>query len=95
MSILNWLIEWYSSQCDGDWEHCYGVKIYTADNPGWCVDIDILGTSVEGKEFSLFQYDNGDADWIICKVKDGRFIGAGDSSKLEEIIQIFKEWVEQ
>lgn len=51
MSPLTWLQEWYYSQCDGDWEHCYGVKIYASDNPGWCVNIDMLGTSVEGKEF--------------------------------------------
>ena len=36
-----------------------------------------------------------DEDWILCYVKDCRFEGAGDPSKLEEIIQRFKEWVEQ
>lgn len=29
--------------------------------------------------------------WIICQVKEGQFRGSGDSSKLEEIIKIFKE----
>ena len=39
--------------------------------------------------------ENEDEDWILCYVKDCRFEGAGDPSKLEEIIRRFKEWVEQ
>lgn len=33
-SLLYRLQQWYHSMCDGDWEHCYGVKIETSDNPG-------------------------------------------------------------
>ena len=29
------LDEWYQRRCDGLWEHRYGVKIETCDNPGW------------------------------------------------------------
>jgi hypothetical protein len=32
--ILPWLQGWYATQCDGDWEHEYGVSIETLDNPG-------------------------------------------------------------
>ena len=38
-SELEALQHWYESQCDGDWEHEFGVKIGTLDNPGWMVDI--------------------------------------------------------
>ena len=38
---------------------------------------------------------NTDDDWISCRVRDGHFEGAGDPSKLEDIIERFKEWVEQ
>lgn len=93
--MLKWLEEWYKSQCDGEWEHYYGINIYNCDNPGWCVDIDIVDTSIERKDFNSVHYDNGDNDWIICQVKEGQFRGSGDTSKLEEIIHIFKEWVEQ
>lgn len=34
-NIFEWLQKWYKSQCDGDWEHEYGIKIETVDNPGW------------------------------------------------------------
>ncbi|MET9563851.1 Imm53 family immunity protein [Streptomyces tauricus] len=30
---------WYAQQCDGDWEHEWGVEIAMLDNPGWNVSI--------------------------------------------------------
>lgn len=35
------LQNWYASQCDGEWEEQYGVKIDTLDNPGWNVRIGL------------------------------------------------------
>ena len=26
-NLLKWLDDWYESNCDGDWEHSYSVKI--------------------------------------------------------------------
>lgn len=94
MNMLNWLMKWYKANCDGDWEHLYGVKIYTVDNPGWSVIIDLLGTPSEDKPFQKIQVDNGDEDWIVCIKKDSVFKGSGDPNKLEEILGIFKEWTE-
>ncbi|MEW1657997.1 Imm53 family immunity protein [Streptomyces sp. NPDC093707] len=37
---LSSLTAWYTSQCDGDREHEYGIRIETLDNPGWSVEID-------------------------------------------------------
>ena len=31
------LQRWYVAQCDGEWEHAYGVEIGTLDNPGWSI----------------------------------------------------------
>ena len=38
-NALQALQQWYLAQCDGDWEHGYGVSITTLDNPGWSLDI--------------------------------------------------------
>lgn len=46
MDVFTWLQDWYIQNCDGDWEHCYGIKIETLDNPGWCIDIDLIGTNL-------------------------------------------------
>ncbi|MDL2225935.1 immunity 53 family protein [Eubacteriales bacterium OttesenSCG-928-M02] len=92
--ILVWLQEWYKKQCDGDWEHLFGIKIYNIDNPGWRVVIDLLDTDLEDKIFEKMFIDHGDHSWITCFVRDGKFEGAGDSNRLLEILTIFKEWAE-
>jgi len=45
---LLWIQKWYKSQCNGDWEHEYGVKIETVDNSGWYVTINLMDTNLEG-----------------------------------------------
>lgn len=94
METLQWIQEWYKSNCDGYWEHMYGVKIDTLDNPGWIVQIDLLDTPLEQKEFDRVQYDKNDEEWFICSKENGIFKASGGPSKLEEILQIFKIWVE-
>lgn len=95
MSILNWLSEWYSFNCDGSWEHFYGVKIETLDNPGWSVTIDLTDTPLDNKAFEEYEIDNGDEDWIRCWVENHVFHGVGDSRKLEMILLKFKEYAEK
>ena len=94
MDILNWLMKWYQSNCDGYWEHLYGINIETLDNPGWSVDINLNDTTFENKIFNSIKYHKSDNDWIICRVENSIFKGGGDSSKLEEIFKIFKSWIE-
>lgn len=98
MSTINELQEWYLFQCDGDWEHGFGVKINTLDNPGWTLDIDLEGTDLEEKVFVEHAYGVGkDAeksgdDWLVCKVNNGMFNAAGGPKKLEEMIEVFLTW---
>lgn len=94
MNILSWLEEWYSSNCDRNWECFYGVKIETLDNPGWSVKIDLTDTPCENRAFEEYEIDNGNDDWIRCWVEDHIFYGVGDSHKLEKIIQKFKEYTD-
>jgi hypothetical protein len=93
MSALIWLQEWYYRCCDGDWEHQYGVHIGTLDNPGWSVDIDVVGTDLEAKAFQEVRINRSDQDWIVCSVKDGVFKGRGGPRNLEEILNSFCSWV--
>lgn len=92
MDMIDWLCDWYKSNCDGYWEHVYGIKIGTLDNPGWMVDIDLLDTYLEEKQFETVQIYNDDSNWIHCSVKDGIFRGNGSIDKLESILLIFREW---
>lgn len=95
MEVIEWIQNWYHNNCDGDWEHMYGMKIYNVDNPGWAVEIELIDTKFEDKVFEKVQYDNGDEDWLLCFVKDGIFQGNGDSRKLKKILDIFRDWVEE
>lgn len=63
--------------------------------------IDLTDTSLKGKEFKEIsegidknEHPNSDI-WLNCKVENNKFDGAGDPTKLEEIIKIFLEWVEK
>lgn len=53
MNLLSWLQEWYSENCNGDWEHSDGIRIATLDNPGWSIKISLLDTSIESKAFLI------------------------------------------
>lgn len=94
MSALDDLCKWYRAQCDGDWEHTYGVVVETLDNPGWWVKVDLRDTLLEQLPFETYQSGDSDADesWIICEKKGAQFHGMGDPSRLEEIVTRFLLW---
>ena len=89
MNIIERIQQWYMGQCNGEWEHQHGVSIDTLDNPGWSVSIDLVGTSLESASMAPYRYDKGEDDWLFCEVRDGKFIGNGDSSKLNLILESF------
>lgn len=90
---LLWLQQWFFDQCDGDWEHMQQIKIDTVDNPGWSIRIDLLETSLEKEIFNRIQIERTETDWLICRVEDHTFMGSGGVFNLDEIIEIFKNWV--
>ena len=95
MDCLRWLEEWYLSQCDGQWEHAYGVKIDTLDNPGWAVSIDLVGTAASGAAMQPLLSSMGEQGWVRCEVRDGVFSGHGDPRKLTFILETFRKLVEK
>jgi hypothetical protein len=94
MDEMEWLEKWYQSNCDGDWEHGYGVKITTIDNPGWSVEINLRKTQVNRLQHDRLELDKGEGDWIQCWIDDETFKGYGDALKLKMVIAVFRDWVE-
>jgi hypothetical protein len=92
MNTLQELQKWYQSQCDGEWEHRYGLDIGTLDNPGWSVKVDLAGTSLAEQSFTEVRRLEHETDWIHCQVREGAFEGRGGPSMLEEILRIFLAW---
>src|SRR5947209_4922842 len=89
MGAIDDLRRWYAAQCDGDWEHSYGIQIGTLDNPGWRVEIDLRDTLLEDKPFNSVEEGIGPDDspsWLQCKVEKAKFCGHGDPGRLEQIL---------
>ncbi|EAZ92516.1 immunity 53 family protein [Crocosphaera chwakensis] len=87
-----WLLNWYRSQCDSEWEHSYGIKIETVDNPGWWVSIDISETELEDFSFEMIEIERSEENWFFCKVENNKFQGGGGVLNLVDILDTFKAW---
>ena len=100
---LSWLQRWYSAHCDGEWEHGSGITIETIDNPGWSMTIGLYGTELDSASFEPVKTDISETDWVRCRVAEReqdkpstyrRFEGYGGASNLNDIIRVFRTWVE-
>ena len=91
---LDALQSWYQMQCDGEWEHQYGIEIETLDNPGWAVEVDLAGTKLSGKSLPEMTAERSETDWFRCSVEAGRFKGFGGPTNLTEILEVFLGWAE-
>jgi hypothetical protein len=95
---LSELMQWYTDHCDGEREHHHGIKIESTDNPGWWVKIDLTGTKLTGRVFTPILEGLDGAGfpaqprWLCCRLQDTTWHGAGDESRLAEIIDHFLAW---
>ncbi len=85
---------WYHAQCDGDWEHSFGVSLNTLDNPGWSLTIELTGTALESRTFEAIKRLEHETDWIVCERTGTQFQGRAGPLMLEELIGIFLSWAE-
>jgi hypothetical protein len=104
---LSWLQQWFSAQCDGEWEHGFGITIETLDNPGWIVKICVEGTGLEFAQFEPVKTEVSETDWIQCRIIERqkgvlphsslnyrRFEGFGGALNLPDILKTFRTWAE-
>ena len=100
---LTWLMQWYLAECNDDWEHSYGVKIDTLDNPGWTLKIDLRETGLIGRPFKRVEQGEPASDleewrslgsWLVADVKGDVFDVACGPLDLPAAIQVFRDWVE-
>ncbi len=89
---LSVLERWYASQCDGEWEHGYGVRIDTLDNPGWRVHIGLHGTKKQDASLARVALTRSQDDWILYWVEKQEFQVACGPKNLSEAIDIFAGW---
>ena len=100
-SLLAELADWHRRHCDGEREHWYGITIQTTDNPGWWMKVDLTGTTLAARRFERVAEGvdgNGYPSaprWLHCQVSGHVWHGAGDVSRLEEIVSRFLRWAQE
>ena len=93
-NLLSWLQQWYTSHCDGDWKHQYGMRMATLDNPGWVVRVNLIGTELEEMEFPSIKNEKSEHDWVHCHIENGQFVGHCGPLNLVELLGMFRSWAE-
>ena len=89
MGVLNAVNEWFQSQCDGDWEHDYGITIETLDNPGWSVEIYLYETELQDSTLPLYLPENFNNP--LSRSTNGTPTRIGSCAKWKIIF--LREWV--
>jgi hypothetical protein len=90
---LKGLQDWYCSQCNGDWEHGYGVSIEKLDNPGWSLKIELKETSLSDRALEEVAFGGEDKnDWYRCRVRGRVFEAYCRPTRLSDVITIFLNW---
>lgn len=84
---------WYQQQCDGEWEHSEEIKIFTLDNPGWGMKVDIAHTEVAGIQLDWVKLERSEDDWVFYRSTGVVFEAACGPLNLAETIEHFLEFV--
>lgn len=90
---LNILENWYSSHCDGYWEHGFGIQIETLDNPGWSVKIDTKGTNIEYLNIEEIENVVSNYDWIIIRKEDKKLVGYCGAKQLSVLLSLLAVYI--
>lgn len=91
--LLNWIQRWFASNCDGDWEHGYGIKINGLLGRGWDVSINLLDTIYQNKKFAFKREYKSEDDYYRVGTNQGKLIGNGGRKNLIDILSEFKDWI--
>jgi hypothetical protein len=61
---------------------------------GWGLTIELAGTDAADHQPRTLVLDSTDGDWLSCAMTPDRFEGSGDAGRLEQIIGVFRHWVD-
>ena len=87
------LSAWFLSECNEDWEHCYGISIKTVRADYWEISIDFEDTELEGEHLNSVEKKGNQDDWIYCYTEDNTFKGECGLLNLQEALAIFINWM--
>ena len=101
---MEFLTDWYKSNCDGRWEQEEGITIVTIDSPGWQITISLEGTPLADESFTEINHEGEDEDdWFSARTSSpsetkelgGRcFIAACGPDNFNDVLAVFKAFAE-
>jgi len=88
--LITRIQSWYKTNCNGDWEHSYGLSLSTLDNPGWSLTIALQETALEKLDFNReYQSKENEHDWYFIRVVNREINIACSPDNLSQVLQIF------
>jgi hypothetical protein len=95
---LVWLHGWYTAHCDGVWEHTGGLSLDPVPARGrrraglrLTVELPVPQSPTTFRSLSLHSVDGA---WLTCTLTPERFSGSANHERLEELISLFRAWIE-
>ena len=87
--LLKWLEKWFFFNCDGDWEHDYGIDIIHKGSL-WEVKIDLCNMAFALDGMPLFEERKSPSDYFRYTIENEFFIGEASNDNLEKLLKVFK-----
>ncbi len=94
MNSFEFVVAWFQSHCNGDWEHDLGITIATLDNPGWSVDIRIEDTELHGVEADWTVDETSDTVWLHWRATGRMFEARCGAADLPRALDAFRRLAE-
>src|SRR2546430_16447631 len=90
MEVLERIQAWHKTQVERGRDPTLGVRIETLrERPGWSVQIDLAGTQLSGLTLAPSKEGAPARDWLAYRIKNDRFEGIGDPTKLQAPLYAF------
>jgi hypothetical protein len=90
VEVLERIQAWHKAQLERGRDPSLGVRIETLrERPGWSVQVDLSGTPLSGLKLSPYREGATERDWLAYRIKDDRFEGIGDPTKLQALLFAF------
>jgi len=90
---LQWLMDWFQSQCNEDWEHGYGVRIRMDQNTECVLSIITLDTDWEIEGEAKGHYE-GKQGWYDYRLDQEEFAAKCSGNQLKKMIAEFRRYLE-
>ena len=92
---MDWLLDWYEVACKNGLDPKNRIELYTLDNPGWDLSVNLEGTGLDIHEYFLIEnIDRTDDDWCHCFVRDNVFYAPCGNCNLGESLDMFRKFID-